>query len=52
MNYLLDTHALIWFIDGDQRLSARAKTLIEDGGNKIYFSVVSSFEMAIKNKRG
>lgn len=48
MNYLLDTHALIWFIDGDQRLSARAKTPVADGANQIYFSVASSFEMAIK----
>lgn len=48
MRFLLDTHALIWFGNGDPRLSPKAQTLIANGTNRIYFSVASSFEMAIK----
>ena len=28
MKYLLDTHALIWFLEGDQRLSPKAQGII------------------------
>jgi PIN domain nuclease of toxin-antitoxin system len=27
MKYLLDTHALIWFLEGDERLTATAKSI-------------------------
>ncbi len=30
MNNLLDTHTLIWFINGDKALSVQAKDKIED----------------------
>ena len=29
MNILLDTHAFLWFVADDQRLSEAARTLIE-----------------------
>jgi len=29
MRVLLDTHALLWFLAGDSRLSRRARTTIE-----------------------
>lgn len=48
MRFLLDTHTLIWFGNGNAQLSPKAQTLIADGANQIYFSVASSFEMAIK----
>jgi PIN domain nuclease of toxin-antitoxin system len=36
MNLLLDTYALIWFLDGDEAaLSAKAKRLINDVDNVI-----------------
>lgn len=50
MNFLLDTHALIWFIEGSDSLSKTARQIIEDPGNEIYISTVSFFEMAIKQK--
>jgi PIN domain nuclease of toxin-antitoxin system len=28
MNLLLDTHSLIWFLNGDEKLSAKAKSMI------------------------
>ena len=34
MKILLDTHAFLWFIAGDSKLSDRAKTSIEDDGNE------------------
>jgi PIN domain nuclease of toxin-antitoxin system len=45
---LLDTHAFLWWIDEDRRLSARACELMEDGRNDLLFSVASGWEIAIK----
>ena len=36
MKYLLDTSPYIWLIDNDARLSATAKSIIEDSDNQIY----------------
>jgi PIN domain nuclease of toxin-antitoxin system len=52
MQYLLDTHVLIWWITSDNRLSARAKALIKNRRSQIYWSVVSSWELAIKHALG
>lgn len=52
MNLLLDTHAFLWFIDGNTRLSAQARTLIEDEGNAKWVSTASLWEMAIKISLG
>ena len=50
MKYLLDTHAFLWFVLDDKRISTEAKSIIEDSKNKIYFSAASAWEMAIKTK--
>jgi PIN domain nuclease of toxin-antitoxin system len=50
MRYLLDTHAFLWFVLDDKRISTMAKSIIEDSKNKIYFSAASAWEMAIKTK--
>jgi PIN domain nuclease of toxin-antitoxin system len=50
MRYLLDTHAFLWFVLDDQRISTAAKSIIEDSKNKIYFSAASAWEIAIKTK--
>ena len=52
MQYILDTHVLIWWITSDSRLSARAKTLIRNRRSQIYWSVASSWELAIKYALG
>jgi PIN domain nuclease of toxin-antitoxin system len=49
---LLDTHTFLWFIAADPHLSAPARTVIEDGGNEVYLSVASLWEMAIKVSLG
>ena len=48
MNYLLDTHAFLWFINDDASLSSTAKALIEDPENTFYLRIASIWEMAIK----
>ncbi len=37
---LLDTHALIWFLNDDAKLSNNAKMIIEDGDN-LFVSIIS-----------
>ena len=49
MNILLDTHILIWALNDDPRLSAKARTLILDEDHTIYCSVVSLWEVAVKH---
>ena len=52
MKYLLDTHAFLWFVTDDNRLPSKAKSIIQDGNNEIYFSAASAWEMSIKSKLG
>lgn len=49
MKLLLDTHVIIWAITDDERLSTDARTIILDRNNIIYYSLVSMWEIAIKN---
>jgi len=48
MKYILDTHALIWFLSGDPQLSTRARYLMDDSANELLISVASLWEMAVK----
>ncbi len=48
MNLLLDTHALLWFLDDAPLLSGAAKTRIEDPANRKFVSVATCWEIAIK----
>lgn len=53
MNLLLDTHTLIWFLNGSETsLSVKAKQLITEPTNRSYVSVASLWEMAIKIRLG
>lgn len=52
MNLLLDTHAFLWFIDGNAKLSRRARELIEDPGNAKLVSVASLWEVGLKMSLG
>ncbi|MBQ8054447.1 MAG: type II toxin-antitoxin system VapC family toxin [Lachnospiraceae bacterium] len=49
MNLLLDTHILIWTLNEDPALSEKARELILDSDNAIYYSTVSVWEIAIKH---
>lgn len=48
MRALLDTHAFLWWISDDRRLSYRAREIIGDGRNELYFSAASGWEISIK----
>lgn len=52
MNLLLDTHAFLWFIEGSEMLSGRARTEIESADGRRAVSVASLWEMAIKASLG
>ncbi|MBO7145554.1 MAG: type II toxin-antitoxin system VapC family toxin [Salinivirgaceae bacterium] len=49
MGYLLDTHTILWYLFGDQRLSKNTKELIET--NNCYYSYVSFWEISIKQSK-
>ena|ERR1035437_738462 len=48
MDLLLDTHSLIWFLNGDEKLSDKVKIAIEDSNNSKIVSIASIWEIAIK----
>lgn len=52
MNFLLDTHAFLWFVNDHFSLSATAKDSIEDQQSLVYLSAASIWEMAIKSSLG
>ena len=52
MNVLLDTHAFLWWVVDDSQLSTTAKAIIVEPTNTIYLSVVSAWEIIIKERTG
>ncbi|WP_454849000.1 type II toxin-antitoxin system VapC family toxin [Rhizobium binxianense] len=52
MKYLLDTHALIWWLNDDARLSAVARELINHPETDIHVSAASAWEITTKHKKG
>ena len=52
MRLLLDTHAVIWFCEGNGSLSARARRAIEDAANECWVSYATVWEVTIKSSLG
>jgi PIN domain nuclease of toxin-antitoxin system len=52
VNLLLDTHALIWWLAGDEALSRRARLAIGDEANSVAISAASAMEVATKFRIG
>ena len=52
MKYLLDTHAFLWFVTDDDKLSSKARSIIKNSNNEVYFSAASAWEMSIKVRLG
>jgi len=52
MRLLLDTHAFLWFVANDSQLSTTARDLIRSGGNELWYSTASLWEIAIKLNLG
>lgn len=52
MKLLLDTHAFIWLVEGDQRLSVAVQAAVADPQAEVQLSIASIWEMAIKVNNG
>jgi PIN domain nuclease of toxin-antitoxin system len=52
MRLLLDTHVLLWALSEPDRLSDAARTAVVDPDNEVLASVVSAWEIAIKQSLG
>jgi PIN domain nuclease of toxin-antitoxin system len=52
MKFLLDTHALLWWLSDDSQLGRQARELVEDPGNDVLVSMVSLWEIAVKTRIG
>jgi PIN domain nuclease of toxin-antitoxin system len=49
---LLDTHALLWWLDGDRRLPLKVRRAIASDSNSILVSAVSAWEITTKARLG
>ena len=52
MNYLLDTHVLLWALSAPEKLPPAMRDIIQDPAASIWFSVASLWEVAIKSALG
>lgn len=52
MKLLLDTHAALWFLSGDQRLGENAQRHLIDDANRVLLSAAVVWEVAIKRSLG
>jgi PIN domain nuclease of toxin-antitoxin system len=52
MRILLDTHAFLWWLDGDSRLSRKAKQLIAKEETVVLVSAASAWEITAKFRIG
>src|SRR3546814_1175190 len=52
MDLLLDTHVVIWWNDGGDRLSGPVRAILADPRNRIFVSAATPWEIAIKPRQG
>lgn len=52
MKYLLDTHTLIWFFNGNKSLPNKSKKIIEAPTSDLFVSIISFWEISIKKSLG
>jgi PIN domain nuclease of toxin-antitoxin system len=52
LKLLLDTHAALWFLSGDDRLSTSARQHLTDPANRVLLSAAVVWEIAIKRALG
>jgi PIN domain nuclease of toxin-antitoxin system len=48
MKYLLDTNALLFWLEGSKRIGKTIRTELVNPANKVYVSSVSAFEISVK----
>jgi PIN domain nuclease of toxin-antitoxin system len=52
MKYILDTHVIIWMLEGDENLSQKVQEIIKNPINDCSVSIISFQEIAIKQNIG
>ena len=52
MNLLLDTHALLWWLDDSPILSEKARSAVADGEYLVFVSAVTIWKIRIKEALG
>ncbi len=52
LKYVLDTHSLVWYLEGNPRLSPRAKAIVEDSNNQLVLPLIALAEAAFLAERG
>ena len=52
MRLMLDTHAFLWWLDGDRRLPPRIRALIRESSNEVLVSAASVWEITTKARLG
>lgn len=52
MRLLLDTHVFLWLDSAPDRVPGRVRDACEEGGNEVFLSLVSIWEMQIKTALG
>jgi PIN domain nuclease of toxin-antitoxin system len=52
MRLLLDTHAFLWWLDGDRRLPRRLRGVLGDSTNEVLVSAASVWEITTKARLG
>ena len=52
MRLLPDTHAALWLLGGDERLSRRAERLLKDASNEVLLSAAVVWEVSVKRSLG
>ncbi len=52
MRLLLDTHAFLWWLDGDRHLPSRVRAVIGESSNDVLVSAASVWEIATKARLG
>lgn len=52
MKFLLDTCAILWMTLEPEKIPARVRTVFQNPRNRFYLSVVSTWEIAIKDQIG
>ena len=51
MDFLFDTHLLLWTLEGSEKLPKKAFEVLMNPKNQIFYSVASMWEVSIKNEK-
>ena len=51
MKYLADTHILLWAMEDDPKMPAKAREILMDADARIYYSFANVWEVAIKHSK-